>query len=366
RTQLAVAKAGEKITSSKDMYEKTVNAKTATEAWLAAKEFKGIYPNDELLEGAFASAGSRIYNMGVSNHKNGKFNKAISYYSLLINEENISEATRSLANTQLAMAQAGEKIKSSKEMYQETVNAKTASEAWIAAQEFKEIYPNDSLLKDAFASAGSRIYNMGIANHKNGKFNQAISYYSMIINEKNVPEITRSSASTLLAMAQAGEKITSSKEMHKKTINAKTATEAWIAAQEFKEIYPNDTLLKEAFAAAGSRIYSMGVANHQKGNFNQALSYYSMIIDEGLVSKNLRDNAKKYSDMAAKGNKLYTASKYRQLSINAKSATESWLIATEGLELYPNDSKIIEALNLSANRNLKLGRSYQKQGNNSL
>src|SRR5699024_5705357 len=252
---------------AEEMYQEVLNARTATEAWLAAQEYKDTYVNHAKLPLAFESAGQRIYDMAITNHRKKNFSQAIIYYSYLIEEKLVPSTMRTEAEFFLEQAEAGLPINTADNMYAAVLNANTATESWIAAQDFKKVYPNSKLLGKAFEAAGNRIYGMGTTNHRKKNFTQAIYYYELITNEKNVPESMRATTLTHLKQAKAGKVLTDPAKMYQNVVKAKTATEAWLAAQEFKLTYPTDSLLKNAFSLAGSRLYSMGISNHQNGNF---------------------------------------------------------------------------------------------------
>src|SRR5699024_6765193 len=117
------------------------------------------------------------------------------------------------------------------DLYQEILNAKTATEAWIAANDFKEAYPQNEKLTKGFKAASQRIYDMAKASQRSGNTKVANKYYSWLAEEELVPETIRLAAETYLNESESSQN--SSEEMYQEVLNARTATEAWVAAKEF-------------------------------------------------------------------------------------------------------------------------------------
>src|SRR5699024_11976877 len=91
--------------------------------------------------------------------------------------------------------------------------------------------------------------------HKNGAYSDAALYYNKIVNEEKVSSTLRSTAQVYLKQANAKKDLTGPKDYYNKILKAKTVTEAWNLAQEFKTNFPEDDLIGEAlnYAAQLSR-----------------------------------------------------------------------------------------------------------------
>lgn len=360
-TYLEKAGAGEKIATADLMLEEVLNAKTASEAWLAAQEFKSIYSGHEKISEVFAAAGQRIYDLGVSNHRKKNYKQAITYYSMVVEESAVPSKIQDLAKVYLVQAQAGQPLATASTMYQAVVNAKTATESWLAAEDFKASFPKSSLLSDAFAEAGQRIYDLGLTNHRKGQYKQAANYYSMLTKEDKVPAAMREEATVYLAQANNKQKLSTAENMYQSVLKAKNATSAWNEAEKFKTYFPSHKKVAAAFESAGERIYAMGVSNHRNKKYSAARSYYQLIINEKKVSNSLRNKAVGFNEQAEKNYPYTTAKQFYTQSINGKTASDAWYKAHDGLSFFPNDEQLIKAVNKAGQRVLNLGVSNHKK-----
>src|SRR5699024_3229337 len=68
----------------------------------------------------------------------------------------------------------------------QSLNGKTASDAWYKAQDGLEFFPKNNKLIEAVNHAGQRIYDLGVNNHKKKNFATAIVYYNMLLNSEHV------------------------------------------------------------------------------------------------------------------------------------------------------------------------------------
>ena len=134
-----------------------------------------------------------------------------------------------------------------KDYYNKILKAKTVTEAWNLAQEFKTNFPEDDLLGEALNYAAQLSLNYGMKIHKNGAYSDAASYYNKIINEEKVSSTLRSTAQVYLNQANEGKELTTPKDYYGKVLASKKVSQAWSLAQEFKENFPGNVLLAEAF-----------------------------------------------------------------------------------------------------------------------
>src|SRR5699024_5473835 len=75
------ANANKKLTTPKDYYNQTLEAKTVTGAWNLAQEFKTNFPNNDLLSEALDYAAQLSLDYGMKIHKQGDYADAALYYN---------------------------------------------------------------------------------------------------------------------------------------------------------------------------------------------------------------------------------------------------------------------------------------------
>ncbi|WP_146881527.1 N-acetylmuramoyl-L-alanine amidase, partial [Alkalibacterium pelagium] len=248
-------------------------------------------------------------------------------------------------------------------LFEAVLNASSATAAWNAAQDFKEAYPNDSRLAEAMDSAAQRIFSMGQSSQNRERYPQARQYYNMLINESAVSNNLRTQASTKYAETIEAENKEKADDLYADVINASTATAAWNAAQDFKSAFPNDSRLPAAIDSAAQRILSMGTSNHRRGNFNTANTYYSQLLNEQNVSSSLRREVNELIQLSRQGIRLRTVNEYYIDSVNGATATDAWNIAVEGLKYNPGNARLVDALNMAAQRQFSMGQSQHRNGN---
>lgn len=350
-------------TVSNELFNSVMEASTATQAWNTAQEFKSSFPTDSRLPEVMDSAAQRIFAMGQSSHRRDRFEQARHYYALLMNEEAVNSDLRKSAAELYEFTVKAENGTPAEELYLGVMNAPTASEAWRASQEFKDAYPDEPRLPEAIDSAAQRIFSMGRSSQRQNRLPLARQYYTLLINESLVSVQLRESASNYYNEAVKAENGSASNELFENVLNAPTASAAWNAAQEFKKSFPNDARLPEAIDSAAQRIYSMGLSNHRRGNFNTANIYYAQLLGEQNISTNLRNEVTELNKLSGQKIKLRSVNEYYNDSVNASTATSAWNIAVEGLKYNPNNAKLIDALNTAAQRQFSLGQSQHRNGN---
>lgn len=354
------------VPSANSLYNSVVTAPNASAAWQNATEFKRAYPNDSRLSGAMNIAGERLLALGQADHRNGNYSRALTYYQQLKGESLLDGQTQKAVNNLIELATKRATISFAATYYQQTINASTATSAWNNAQTFLAIYPNDQRSITALEAAANRIFSMGRSSHGRQNYSSARQYYRLIRNESLLSNTWRNEAETYYNLSIEDENRVSANELYNRVLNAGSASGAWNAAQEFKETYPNDNRVTDAINDAAQRIYSMGISNHRRGNFNTANIYYNQLLRENLISPQLRSEVVDLSNLATKEILLRSANDYYNDSINASTATEAWMLATEGLARYSNDGRLVDALNTAAQRQFSLGQSQHRNGNYSL
>lgn len=347
-------------------YNNTINASTASNAWNNAQILKSVYPNDHRKLMALESAANRIFAMGRSSHRKQDYNNARYYYNLLLDEPLLSQDWRNEAKMFYDESLKDEKRITADELYNNVTGAKTATDAWNAAQTFKENYPKDNRISDAIDSAAQRIYAMGTSNHKKGNHTTADIYYSQILSESLISPQLRNRTVKLSTLASKGRRFLSANDYYKNTLNAKTATDAWNTAQEYIDMYPQDSRVNSAVNNAAQRILAMGTSNHRRGKYSNAITYYSQLISEEFISSALKSEVSDLNSLAKKGVKLRSVTDYYNDSLRASTATDAWNSANEGLNRYPGETKLVDALNTAAMRQFSMGQSLHRKGNYSL
>lgn len=342
-------------------YNNVMTANTATNAWTAAMEFKGLYPTDSQLTEAVNSAGQRILAMGRSSQRSNRFELAKHYYTLLLEEELINQGI--LDDALVGYSEVNSELNTSEtDLFYETINASSATEAWNNLGRLIARFPNHSRMSEAVEHASARIYAMGRSNHLAGRQGTAELYYSWLIQESRVNQNLKTLASAHLAQLDNGWEFRTAEDYFKDSTAASTASEAWAIATEGIALFPNDLEVQAGLNSAADRIYSLGKSNHRRGNFNTSLIYYNQIISQDGVLPGVKAEAQVFSRQAEDRKDLTTANQFFNQSISAGTASQAWNIANEGLSYYPNHSKITEALHSAADRVLALGENNHKRG----
>src|SRR5699024_8143195 len=241
--------------------------------------------------------------MGISSHKSKDYNLAMTYYNMLINEPLISDSLQAEVTVYYRQASDKKVLKTAENLLSEVKNAPTASAAWDRALNFKKEFPESDKVSLAFISAGKRIYNMGVSNHRSTKFDSAIIYYNLLLEESLISESMKEDVKFLKKQALKKSTIIDADKTLKESLNASTASKAWYIAHEGLEVFPNDARFIDAIRKAADRLYSMGVSNHKNGKFSMANTYYGMLINSDHIKTNMKEKVKYYSRLA--NNNLY-------------------------------------------------------------
>ncbi|WP_143020649.1 N-acetylglucosaminidase [Marinilactibacillus psychrotolerans] len=345
------------VLSADSMYSDFINASTATKAWNAAQEFKNNYPNDSRLKEVFIKIEKRILDLAQSYHRKGNYNSALTLYKQLKNESMISGETKNLIEEYLNLINKSKKLPYLSTLYSDTINASTASEAWGSAMNFKKYYPNDELLIQAIEDAAKRILNLGQSYHRKGELVKAKELYDKILDEPLVNSILNKSVELSFLQAKNGQKLSYVTTLFNDTINAKTASRAWDLALYFLNLYPTENKAFKALEISANRIFSLGQSYHRKGDFNKALHYYNLLINESRISDSLEQSVKQYVEQADGKIDLVTDNDYKNKSIKAKTASKAWEIALEGKANFPNSELILDAVISAADRLIALGKN---------
>src|SRR5699024_7415464 len=358
---LKQANAKKDLTGPKDYYNKILKAKTVTEAWNLAQEFKTNFPEDDLLGEALNYAAQLSLNYGMKIHKNGAYSDAASYYNKIISEEKVSSTLRSTAQVYLNQANEGKELTTPKDYYGKVLASKKVYQAWSLAQEFKENFPGNVLLVEAFNHAAQMNLDYAMKLHLQKDYANAQSYYERIVGEENVSKNLKSTAQVYLEQAKSKQELTTPKDYLKQIKNSKSVSSAWSLSQKFKTNFPNDPLLSEAMDVAAEMNLQYAVKLHRNGEYSKAIEYYDRINSEKLVSSSIRNLSKTFNSLAKQGKKISSANDYASKITTSKSVSTAWNLAQEALLIYPNHSALINALNKTANDNLSYGRKLHRQ-----
>lgn len=350
------------VPTATNLYNRVVNADTASNAWHYATELLKHYPNDYRVSEAFEIASNRIFSLGQSNHRNRNFNTANIYYRQLLNHKFVPSEIQVTLQHLIQLASNSTRIEFANTYYQNVITANTASEAWNAALEFKSVYPTDNRISDAIDAAGQRIYAMGRSSQRANRFSQALGYYNLLLNEPLISSELRDDLLVNVSVINV-ELSTSESDLFYNTINASTATEAWNNLEKLIARNPNHNRIDEAVAHASARVYSMGRSNHIAGRNSNATTYYQWLLQHNRVEQSLKNTVSGHLNQLDKGYAFRTAEDYYHDTLNAASASEAWNIATEGLEVFNNNIDIQTALNDAAARNYSLAQSNHRRNN---
>lgn len=353
----------EKLKTADDYYQLATNAKQASDAWEYAQQFNRDYPKDKRIEEVLNRAGERNIILGKTAHLNGEFELAISYYDRLINEPDIKEALRKEASRYHLQATSKYILKTADDYYQDSLEAKQASEAWKIGQLFKRDYPNDARVHEVINNAANRNMILGLDSHRSKDFEMAKFYYSRIIDESLVVDNLKTLATGYYNQVTTNRELMTPEDYFDKSLNTYQASDSWNQVQMFKSDFPNHHLLLTAISESADRNFKLGIRYHQDNNYNLAAIYYDRIINEILIEPNMRALATKFKQKASNSEALNTARFYSNSSLRARGASDAWNIALEGLRVHPNSSLLIIALNDAANRNIYLGRDSQRKNN---
>src|SRR5699024_64516 len=136
---------------------------------------------------------------------------------------------------------------------------------------------------------------------------------------------------------------------------------AWKAGQDFKKASPEDARLTEAIASAGNRILGMGRKYHRQNNYNAAKDYYALLLDEPLLSSDIQSTVNVYNEWAQAKLPFMTATDMYEAVLNAGGASAAWRAGQNFKKIYPEDSRLAEAIANAGNRILGMGRKYHRQ-----
>lgn len=361
-TQTFSARTSSSLPSATTLYNNSINAGTASDAWQNAVELNRHYPNDYRVSIVFESASNRIFSLAQSNHRNRNYNTALRYYNQLLNHAHVPSQIQNSLNRLITMANSQIRLGFASTYYNDVINAPTATAAWNAAMEYKSLYPTDDRLSAAVNSAGQRIFSMGRSSQRSNRFEDAHHYYSLLVDETLLDQSLMDNALSNLAVVK-NEMQSSASDLFDATINASSATEAWNNLGRLIARFPNHNRLAEAVEHASARVYSMGRSNHRAGRQSNAQLYYSWLLDESRVSQNMRNLVSAQQTQLHNGWDFRTPEDYLRDTNAASTASEAWAVATEGITLFPDHIDVQMALNNAADRMYALGQSNHRRGN---
>lgn len=353
--KLAQLKVNSTQLSANDYYLKFQNARQASDAWEIAQKFKLDYPNDNRLQEVMTNAANRNLILGKDAHQRNDFNLAIVYYDRLLNESLVHENLRNEVVVYHRQASSNEVIKTADIYYQESRDARQASDAWGIAQNFKRDYPNDNRILETINNAGMRSLILGQDAHQKSDFGLALVYYNRLLNESLINDEISTVVTVYQQQASNKKMLKTANDYYRLIIDARQASDAWEYAQQFKHDYPNDKRITEAINRAGERNFILGKNAHLNSDFELAINYYERLINESVINNPVREEAIRYHKQAVNEEVLRTADDYYQDFLAASQASVAWEIGQRFKQDYPEDIRVHEVINSAAQRNMTLG-----------
>ncbi|MEY8292017.1 N-acetylglucosaminidase [Carnobacteriaceae bacterium 52-44] len=253
--------------------------------------------------------------------------------------------------------------KSANELYNEAMYASFASDAWDAALKLKKQYPADVRITQAVNKAANRLFTLGVNNHNKGHYDLAIDYYNRILSEDSVHASMLYQVNAYSKQASNKQPLQTADELYNGAMYANFASDAWESALKLKAQYISDERINHAINQAASRLFTLGVNNHNKGNYSLALDYYNRILSENSVNANIINRTESNSKRAAKNLPLQTIEELYNEAMYADFASDAWEAALDFKAQYPNDSRVNIAINKAAERMMVLGKNNHQKGN---
>ncbi|OJF91859.1 SH3 domain-containing protein [Alkalibacterium sp. 20] len=167
----------------------------------------------------------------------------------------------------------------------------------------------------------------------------------------------------LMTFASSVDNTEAEKEaLYQASVDGANASEAWRLALEGYNLYPDDDRFKEAIELAAVRNYTWAETLESRGNYDSALFYYNRILRAPWLSSETEayvSNAK--ARTLSKATESDREALY-QASVNGANASEAWSKALEGYNLYPDDDRFKEAIELAAVRNYTWAETLEGRG----
>src|SRR5699024_5685808 len=104
------------------------------------------------------------------------------------------------------------------------------------------------------------------------------------LDEEKASATLKKTAQGYLNQAKTNKKLITPHDYYNKILKEKSTSGAWNLAQEFKTNFPEDALLEEAMNHAAQMSLDYGIKVHNRGEYKNAVSYYSRVVDEEKVS----------------------------------------------------------------------------------
>src|SRR5690625_2303218 len=338
-----------------DLYNQILNAKSVTAAWNSAEEFKTNYPNHVLLAEAVNHAAQLNLNYGIKLHGRNEYTDATSYYERVINAALVSNNLKTTAQAYLNQANSNKELTTPADYHEQVLNAKSVSGAWNQIQEFKTNFPQDALLSEAVNHAAHLNLHYGIKVHNRGEYADTASYYERVVKERIVSDNLKTTAQAYLNQANANKELKTPTDYHEQILNAKSVSSAWNQAQEFKVNFPQDALLSEAMNHAAQLNLDYGIKVHKRGEYADAASYYERVVQESIVSDDLKITAQAYLNQANSNKELKTPADYHEQVLNAKSVTGAWNLTQEFKTNFPQSTLLNKSVDHAAQLHLNYG-----------
>ena len=348
------------------LYQETTSAYTASEAWSKAVEGYTTYPNDSRFKEAIEVAAERMMTWAKTLESRERYNGAIDFYETVLSSPWLPNHTKQQANILKEQATADEatfnnRIKATK-LFEESMEARTASEAWSKAVEGYTTYPNDSRFKEAIIVASDRMITWANTLESRENYGSAVEFYDTLLASIWLPNQTTQTVEGYKYRAENHLEQQSILKLYRESIKSPTASGAWSKAIEGYSLYPTENKMKEAIEVAAGRMISWAGTLESRGNYDASLEYFETILTSPWLSNDTRAAAKAGSTkMIKKIDRERMQTLYNE-SITSPTASGAWEKALEGYSAYPSESLFKDAIENAASRVMKWAKTLESRG----
>lgn len=337
------------------LYTKFQEAYYVSELWSIAQEFKLEYPLDSRLETVMLEAGEANFKEGIRNHNRGDVDRALIYYTRLLNEDTISSMHN---DVQVYVDRiSGE---SANKLYNEFKNARYVSVRWNIAQDFKDAHPNDSRINQVMTAAADGYLREGKLRHNRGEYDRALIYYNHILKEGLVADL-HAEVQRLVDEIMFAQNDPAADKLYAQFQNATYVSTRWSTAQTFKGEHPFDSRLNKVMLEAANGYKQEGMLRQNRGEYDRALVYYNHILNESLVAELHFEIQALVDEIDAIQNNPAADEIYRNFQ-DAYYVSDLWNIAQDFKANHPMDPRLESVMLEAAEANFKEGMRLHNNG----
>lgn len=362
KLNLSQSKNQQELLTSDILYTQLMSSGSVSQRWSFAQKFIEYFGNDSRAKDAVNFAANSQINYAERLHKNKDYTSAAIYYERILSTPLISDAIQERAELNLQQANNKSELITADNLYIKLMASSSVSERWNLAQDFIRYFANDSRAEGAVNFAANSQINYAERLHRNKDYSSAIVYYERILSTPLINDSTQQRAQLNLDQAKGQSELLTADSLYTQLMSSGSISQRWNLAHDFVELFPNDSRATEAIRYAATSQLNFGVRMHRQNNYSDAIVYYGRVLSSNLIDNKLRNNANNYMNLAKNNQTLKTATEFYNETMRAQSASMRWGIVTEGLSVYPNDAKLLTALNSTAYNNLNLGRRLHTNG----